>query len=209
MNEKDGTIPKINEKKKKLIEEANFIIDNKWSIVKLEVLETKSLKKEKAYALNHFFNNYYLASLKNQNNFCYESKRGTSRIKYIYLSDDKKRNNTLYKYRMIFRGDKESKLASYSDFHSILANLVIDYPKVENESKLVTSIRENWMAIRKFGKDKLQTKLKLENCDFKYQRNYKEMLRHILVSDKDLPTCINVDSLRRINEDLTYTIEKK
>ncbi len=122
------------------------------------------------------------------------------------------RNQTfehIYKFRLVFKGDLDPKLASFATAHSILANLVLDYPKLENEDTLITNLRENYNKIIQFSKnDKIDT-LEIANCDIIYQRHYKEMLKHVLVSDKNLPSNIDLNTLRKIGKDCTYSISKK
>lgn len=122
------------------------------------------------------------------------------------------RNQTfehIYKFRLVFKGDLDPKLASFATAHSILANLVLDYPKLENEDTLITNLRENYNKIIQFSKnDKIDT-LEITNCDIIYQRHYKEMLKHVLVSDKNLPSNIDLNTLRKIGKDCTYSISKK
>ena len=49
----------------------------------------------------------------------------------------------------------------------------------------------------------------IKNIDIIYQGEYKEMLRHILISDRNLPSNINVSSLKKISDDLAYEICKR
>jgi hypothetical protein len=80
---------------------------------------------------------------------------------------------------------------------------------VENENELITNLRENYNKIIEFSKDDSNQKLKLKNCSRIYQGPYKEMLKHILISDRNLPSNIDVKSLTKISEELTYTISKR
>lgn len=115
----------------------------------------------------------------------------------------------LYKFPAIFKGEKEKGIATFSSVHSMLANLILDYPKAENENELITNLRENYNKIISFSKDDTIDKLKIKNCNLMYQGPYKEMLKHILISDKNLPKNIDPFSITKIAEDLTYVISKK
>lgn len=122
------------------------------------------------------------------------------------------RNQTfehIYKFRLVFKGDITPKLASFALSHSILASLVLDYPAVEFEDVLITNLRENHKKIIDFSMDNKKDILEIVNCDIIYQRHYKEMLKHILVSDKNLPSNIDINTLKKIGKDCTYTINKK
>lgn len=122
------------------------------------------------------------------------------------------RNQTfehIYKFRLVFKGDIDPRLASFASAHSILANLVLDYPALKDEDILITNLRENYKKIIEFSKDDSNNVLEIINCDVIYQKYYKEMLKHILVSDKNLPSNINLSTLRKIGKDCTYSINKK
>lgn len=122
------------------------------------------------------------------------------------------RNQTfehIYKFRLVFKGDVDPRLASFATAHSILANLVLDYPASEDEDILITNLRENHKKIIDFSNNNEMDTLEIVNCDIIYQRHYKEMLKHILVSDKNLPSNIDLSTLRKIGKDRTYSISKK
>lgn len=155
-----------------------------------------SSDKEKINAINNFLNRYFFQEVEKK----YDGITG------LALDNLKK----YYKYRIAFNGENENYMASFSMWHSVIAKLVLDYPKVENEHKIVTNLRENKDKILGFANNPNITQLEIKNCDRQYQRFYRDMLRHILYSIKDFPgSVVNIDSLRKISKDLTYVIEKK
>lgn len=114
-----------------------------------------------------------------------------------------------YKFRAVFHGEQECKFASYNVKHSMLANLILDYDSVSNENAIITNLRDNYNKIIEFSKDESKQSITIKNIDIRYQGEYKEMLKHILVSDKNLPSNIDVSSIRKMANDLTYKICKK
>lgn len=112
---------------------------------------------------------------------------------------------------MAFKGEKEDYRASFSAWHSMLARIVLDYNTSVslNEKQIVRNLRENKNKIIEFAYDNNATSLEIKSCDRVYQRFYKEMLRHVLISYKDIPQNININSLRKVANDLTYVIDKK
>ncbi len=100
-------------------------------------------------------------------------------------------------------------LAPYSTSHSMLANLVLDYPKVKNELDIISNLRENYLKVIQFSNlDNTET-LIFYNCDLKYGRQYREMFKHILISDKNLPQNIDINSIIKGKDNLTYSISKR
>lgn len=156
-----------------------------------------STEKEKAYALNEYLNNNFFSKIE---------------AEYDGHGEPLERLKRLYKYRMAFKGEIEDYRASFSTWHSMLARIVLDFKASNtsrNEREIIKNLRENTNKIIQFAYDNENTSLTLKNCDRRYQRFYKEMLRHVLISSKDIPQNINVNSLRKVTEDLTYVIDKK
>ena len=112
---------------------------------------------------------------------------------------------------MVFRGELEHPLAAFYTWHSMLARIVLDFEDnvSENEKPIIRNLRDNVRKIKAFAFDNDATSIEVKNCERVYQSFYKEMLRHILISDKNLPQNIDVSSLKKITEDLTYVIYKK
>lgn len=119
-----------------------------------------------------------------------------------------KEYNYLYKYLIVFADEIDRKMGAYYLIHSMLANVVLDYPQVENEHPVVTSLRNNIQILLEFSKDDSSTICKFKSCDKNYQTHYGDMFKHILCSIKDFPKNIDRNSFRKIKEDLTYQIEK-
>ncbi len=116
----------------------------------------------------------------------------------------------LYKFRAVFKGELAPGIAApYSTSHSMLANLILDYPKVDNELDIISNLRENYLKIIQFSNSDSIENLKLYNCDLKYGRQYKEMLKHILISDKNLPQNIDANSIIKGKDNLVYSISKR
>lgn len=149
---------------------------------------------EKSYAINYYLNKYFFEKLDK----CYEKRNSEFPVGKDHL----------YKYRMIFSGEREDHCASYSTSHSMLARVVLDFPKCDIENEIITNLRENINKILEFAKDDSKDTILVKNCDREYQRFYKDMLRHLLYSMQDLPSNINVNSIKKIGQDLTYVIEK-
>lgn len=157
------------------------------------MFQNGSSDNEKAYAINTVLNEMFF-----------------ERVKRSYKNDYEFRDkgySHLYKFRALFRGDLNTQLCSFSEAHSMLANLVLDFKKVENEDEIITYLRECYHKIIDFSKDENSEKLMIKGCDIIYRVSFKEMLKHILISDKNLPSNINVNSLARITDD--YIIFKK
>ena len=79
----------------------------------------------------------------------------------------------------------------------------------ENVHPIVRNLNENVQKVYAFAYDSTATSLEIKNCDRTFQRFYKEMFRHVLISDRNLPQNIDIESLRKVAEDLTYVIYKK
>ncbi len=156
--------------------------------------------------INYLLNTYFFNKIKKPKYLQYSSttKRSTP-INWNYESKSK----YFYKFRAIFYGEQKCIKASYSAMHSMLANLVLDYDPVPNECELITNLRENYNKIIEFSKDATMQSIVIKNIDIIYQGEYKEMLRHILISDRNLPSNINVSSLKKISDDLAYEICKR
>ncbi len=116
----------------------------------------------------------------------------------------------LYKFRAVFKGELPPCIvASYSTSHSMLANLVLDYPKAKNELDIISNLRENYLKVIQFSNLDNTEILIFYNCDLKYGRQYREMFKHILISDKNLPQNIDVNSIIKGKDNLTYSISKR
>ena len=85
---------------------------------------------------------------------------------------------------------------------------VLYYEKIPDENKIITNLRENYNKILEFSKDDSKQFITIKNIDIAYQSEYKEMLKHILISDKNFPKNIDKSSIRKISDDLTYIICK-
>jgi len=164
------------------------------------IFQNGSSDYEKVYAANEFLNQIYFKSI---------IVNDVNAFKNTYI-DPKKRAH-IYKYRAVFDGKYIlKKMTSFSQAHSILAYIVLDntYIKTENEHPIITKLKENYKDIIRFSKDDSQEKLLLKSYeDIRYRTPYKELLKHIMVSDKDFPSNIAKDSLTRITDD--YIILKK
>ena len=169
---------------------SNYIIENKWSIVRVNIQSSDCTKKERAFALNYFLNSYLL----NNKMPIYRNAR---------------LNEFVYKYRLLFKDEEPQNYASFSQYHSILASLVIDLPKADNESGVVTALKENYMKFKEFALNNEETTLEFESSIADHKRLYKGMLKHIIISDKDLVKIYNIDTLRELPKANTYSIEKK
>lgn len=189
-----GTKPKINESIVKNITKGDsFFIDHKWSTARISCLDSKSTKKEKAYALNHFLNKNFL------------DKTEKELINYRCST----KIDSIYKYRVFYSDQNENRYASYSSIHSVLASLVLDLPSVENEHPVVTSLKENFNKIKCFVEDKSRDNLEFSRSSDALNRFYKSMVKHIIISDESLSKVLDIDSLREIPKNATYTIDKK
>lgn len=170
------------------------------------MLPNGSSDSEKIYAINSILNAEFFSKIENgffSKNY-YSSKRC-----HITVSDTEK-FEYFYKFRAIFKDDlTQTQFLPFSIAHSMLASLILDYPKVEYEDVIITNLRENYNKIIEFSKDNSLSEIVIENCDLKYQKKYAQMLRHILISDIRLPKNIDVDSINRKTGSLTYTIRKK
>ena len=113
-----------------------------------------------------------------------------------------------YKFRVLFCGEQDFKMASFTAKHSLLASIILDYEKTPDENKIITNLRENYNKILEFSKDDSKQFITIKNIDIAYQSEYKEMLKHILISDKNFPKNIDKSSIRKISDDLTYIICK-
>lgn len=163
------------------------------------MFQNGSSDNEKVYAANEFLNQVF---------FKWHIKETNVSAK-IY--GDEKNRSHIYKYRVAFSGDYVIKrITSFSQSRSILAYLVLDKAniKTENEHSIITKLKEDYKKIIEFSKDDSQTKLLIEKYeDIRYRTMYKNLLRHIMVSDKNFPDNIDKDSLTRITDD--YIICKK
>ena len=168
---------------------SNYRIENKWSIVRLNILSSECTKKERAYALNYFLNTYLL-----------DNK--ITNFRKLRL------NEFMYKYRLLLKDEKSQNYASFSQYHSILASLVIDLPKVDNEHSVVTSLRDNYMKLKKFANSKEKT-IEFEIFANDYKRLYKGMLKHIIISDGELARIYDITTLRELPKEKNYSIDKK
>ena len=171
-----------------------------------------SSDSEKAYAINEILNNELLNKIDSGKDIkvdYYCSKRIGRDNYYSSISKDKLEH--IYNFTVLFKGEfRTTRYTSFSAMHSMLANLVLDYPKVENEHKIVTNLRENYNKILKFSKDNNASILRINNCNIKFQKKYANMLRHILVSNGNLPKNIDINSIKLDSDKkLTYIIEKK
>lgn len=149
----------------------------------------------------------YFNSFKTANVGYSRATKNRRRITISYVSEQKLKY--FYKFRAAFNGEYQSGRASYSQNHSMLASLVLDYKPVSNENEIVTSLRENYKKIIEFSKDESKQFVDVKNIDVIYQGEYDKMLKHILNSDKNLPSNIDVSSIKKIAEDLTYRVYKK
>lgn len=149
----------------------------------------------------------YFNSFKTANIGYSRATKNRRRVTISYVSEQKLKY--FYKFRAVFNGEYQSGRASYSQNHSMLASLVLDYKPVSNENEIVTSLRENYKKIIEFSKDDSKQFVDVKNIDVIYQGEYDKMLKHILNSDKNLPSNIDVSSIKKIAEDLTYRVYKK
>lgn len=164
---------------------------------------------EKAYAINTVLNVEFFSKLDNSGTLN-TTKYNTRRCDYITCSQRDKAVH-IYKFIAIFKGElKPMHAVPYAIKHSLLASVVLDYPKVKNEEKIVANLRENYNKIIEFSKDKNNNELIINNCSLKYRKEYAKLLRHILISDKNIPSNIDYNSIQLIgNRTLTYSIKKK
>lgn len=194
------TRPKIIKKAEdKNLKLSNFQINSKWSTVKITNLKSSSKDEEKAYALNYFLNNLFLEKTEKE-----ISVRKLDNISAEYI----------FKYRLFYSDQPENRYASYSSIHSILASLVYDLPKVENENNVVTSLRENINEIRNHIKNGSSKPIIVSKKVDYISRYYKLMLKHLIVSDNELYKVIDVNSFKEIVGKNTgefggYTMDKK
>lgn len=176
-------------------------------LLELTMYIVGSSDDEKAKAINYLLNNVFFNKMI-PGNFQYSIGTKYRRMTPISWNNESK-IRYFYKFRPIFHGDQEWKLASYNVKHSMLASVVLDYNPVENENEIITNLRENYNKIIQFSKDMSKKYITLKNINIIYQGIYKEMLKHILISDKNLPSNIDVSSIVKISDDLTYKICKK
>ena len=189
--------------KPKMIKETDrkfyFDVDPKWSIVKVRSLKSNSKSEDKAYALNYFLNQRFLAN---------------SEVELVTKRADIGAAEFLFKYRPCYNDQTISKYLSYSSSHSILASLVYDLTKAKNESEVITSLRDNVIELKKFAKDDSINKIVFyKNTDYS-NRYYKLMLKHLIISDKELYKILDLKSFKETkNTSKTayeaYTIDKK
>lgn len=121
--------------------------------------------------------------------------------------EDLKRLKNLFKYRPVFKGGKSHSYAAFFEVHSMLAYVVIDSPETENQSELVTNLRESYKKMLELSKNDKLDKIEVKLCNSKYTCIFNTLLKHIIISSKDLRN-IESDFIKE-GLDLTYTVRKK
>lgn len=109
---------------------------------------------------------------------------------------------------MFFDSTFSLNFASYSICHSMLASVVLDLPKVKNESKIIGNLRDTINSIIENSKSGIKL-FEFKSPDISYQKYYCDMIKHLLVSINNLPSNINVNSVKKVKADLTYSISYK
>lgn len=155
-----------------------------------------SSEEEKFHAINEYLNNNFFGKIE---------------AEYTGYGDPLEKLKKIYKYRMVFRGEREDYRASFSSWHSMLAKVTLNSKALntDNVHPVVRNLSENVQKIYEFAYDNTATSLEIASCDRRYQGFYIGMLRHVLISDKNLPQNIDVNSIKKIAKDLTYVIYKK
>ena len=122
--------------------------------------------------------------------------------------EDLNKLKNIYKYRPVFSDQKSQKLASYFEIHSILAYAVIDSPEVENQSELITNLREAYQDMIKLANSEELSEIKVKVHNENYYRIFVILLKHIIISDTKNLKNINSYIIKE-DYDMQYIVQKK
>lgn len=196
-----GTVSKKTKRLEEITDSNKYRISEKWSMIDISCFDSKTTKKERAYALNDFLNKNLFSSKTFQSQKLYHTRKPLSYPTQIIPQN-------IYKYRVSYDGDRSVRYAPYFKAHSILATVVIDLPRSEIEDEMITCLRENYKLLKKAVKSEDKT-IKFKRTTDNMRPMYKNFLKHIIVSDEELYRTYNTDTLRETPKAYIYTIDKK
>lgn len=172
-------------------------INHSKHCVKIEdVEENKITSEQKSMIINDFLNSNFFDAIWRD-----KHKRGI-------LIDMNKEYDYIYKYTIKFKNQSEKPAGIFWLDHTMLA-IVVFNPKTSNEHPSIQILRDNLKKVYEFSKDDNAQVCKLKAYDKQNQTSFLGMLKHILASDKNLPSNIDISSLTHDNADRTFKISKR